>query len=170
MIIISIVLVAVLGIVMLGRGVAAKWAKAASSDASAQTSTIDASGVQKITTTMTTSRSYPAITVTAGVPVVWTFKADENVLNGCNNAIVIPEYNIQQKLTAGDTVIKFTPTKTGTQQYTCWMGMVSGRINVIEGNAGTAAAGSAPAESVPGESVPAASGILAGKGSCCVGG
>ena len=32
----------------------------------------------------------------------------------------------------GTNVIEFTPEKTGTFQYTCWMGMISGKIKVVE--------------------------------------
>ena len=32
----------------------------------------------------------------------------------------------------GTNVIKFTPEKTGNFKYTCWMGMISGKIKVVE--------------------------------------
>lgn len=80
---------------------------------------------------MTSSSSYPTVTVTAGIPVVWTFKADNSVLNGCNNTLVIPQHNIQLRLKSGDNIIKFTPEKTGSEIYTCWMGMVYGQIKVV---------------------------------------
>jgi len=32
----------------------------------------------------------------------------------------------------GDNVIEFTPTQTGTFQYSCWMGMIFGNITVVE--------------------------------------
>lgn len=140
---ISAVLVAVLGIVMLGRGLALSGvalpflgSSKAASDTSIQTSIIDDDGVQNITSTMKSSSRYPVITVKAGVPVVWTFKVDKSLLNGCNNALIIPEYNIQQKLKAGDNIIRFTPKKTGTQIYTCWMGMVYGQIKVVDAGGG----------------------------------
>ncbi|MGN0587095.1 MAG: sulfite exporter TauE/SafE family protein [Oscillospiraceae bacterium] len=74
--------------------------------------------------------SYEPISVTNGIPVEWTINADEEKLNGCNNEIVIPEYNISVKLKSGENVIRFTPEKTGIFTYTCWMGMIKSTIVV----------------------------------------
>jgi plastocyanin domain-containing protein len=52
-------------------------------------------------------------------------------LNGCNNAIVIPEFKIEKRLQVGDNIIEFTPTKTGKFRYSCWMGMIRGTITVV---------------------------------------
>lgn len=71
--------------------------------------------------------------VEAGVPVAWTITADASSLNGCNNAIVIPEYNLQITLQEGENVIEFTPSETGTYTYTCWMGMLKNTITVVHG-------------------------------------
>lgn len=78
------------------------------------------------------SRSYPAITVKKGVPVKFNMHAGANSLNGCNGTVVIPEFNIQQKLQLGDNILEFTPLKTGTIGYTCWMGMISSTITVVD--------------------------------------
>lgn len=76
--------------------------------------------------------SFDAISITSGIPVEWTIKADESKLNGCNNEIIIPEYNITVKLKSGENIIRFTPEKTGTFTYTCWMGMIKSTITVTE--------------------------------------
>ncbi len=76
--------------------------------------------------------AYPAILVQKGVPVRFNLHVDEKNLNGCNNAIVIPEFNIQKKLQPGDNIVEFTPDKAGTYGYTCWMGMISSEITVVE--------------------------------------
>lgn len=78
------------------------------------------------------SRAYPAITVTAGKPVRWTITAPPGSINGCNNVMVIPEYNLQYAFLSGENVIEFTPEKTGTFTYTCWMGMIRSTITVVE--------------------------------------
>ena len=88
-----------------------------------------ADGVQLVHTTLD-YRSYAPITVKAGIPVRWTITADSSVLNGCNEALVIPEYGIQKGLMPGDNVIEFTPTETGTFPYSCWMGMIRSSITV----------------------------------------
>lgn len=86
--------------------------------------------VQEISSKIT-RYGYPAITVKAGIPVKWTLSADKGALNGCNSALVIPEYNIQKALEVGDNIIEFTPERTGTFTYTCWMGMIRSTIQVV---------------------------------------
>ena len=95
-----------------------------------------AGGVQLVRTELKSGR-YDPIKVQAGVPVRWTIHAAAGTLNGCNNKIVIPEYGrLQKKLALGDNVVEFTPTRTGTFTYTCWMGMIRGKITVVKGDAG----------------------------------
>lgn len=86
---------------------------------------------QEITTTLDYGR-YPAITVKAGVPVKWTIKAGEGMINGCNNQMIIPEYNLSVKLKEGDNVIEFTPTESGRFGFSCWMGMIRSSITVVD--------------------------------------
>lgn len=88
-------------------------------------------GVQEIQTTLS-PYGYEAITVQKGIPVKWTITAENGSLNGCNNAIIIPEYDIQQVLQVGENVIEFTPTEAGTYPYSCWMGMIRSSITVLE--------------------------------------
>ena len=73
---------------------------------------------------------YQPITIYASVPLKWIIFAEEGSLNGCNNEIIIPDHQIQQKLELGENVIEFTPTKTGIITYTCWMVMISSKITV----------------------------------------
>ena len=86
-------------------------------------------GVQLVHTTLD-YRSYAPITVKAGIPVRWTITADSSVLNGCNEALVVPEFGVQKGLAPGDNVIEFTPTEAGTFPYSCWMGMIRSSITV----------------------------------------
>ena len=88
-------------------------------------------GVQVVHTTLD-YRSYAPITVQAGMPVRWTISAESRVLNGCNNALVIPEFGIQKTLEAGENVIEFTPQEGGVFPYSCWMGMIRSTITVVE--------------------------------------
>ena len=66
------------------------------------------------------------------MPVRWTISAESRVLNGCNNALVIPEFGIQKTLEAGENVIEFTPQEGGVFPYSCWMGMIRSTITVVE--------------------------------------
>ena len=77
--------------------------------------------------------SYPEITVYSGIPVRWTINVPEEVINGCNYKMIIKTYGITHEFTPGENVIEFTPGGSGTVQYTCWMGMIYGKINVVDG-------------------------------------
>lgn len=91
-------------------------------------------GVQVVYSTLT-SGSYPNITVQAGIPVKWVIDAPEGSINGCNYKLMLNEYDIEHEFTEGENIIEFTPTETGTVQYTCWMGMIHGYIFVTDGEA-----------------------------------
>jgi len=126
-IIIGLAVVAVIaaGFVLTGRGSQLSGTAEAAVKASVNGS------VQEITTELT-SGGYPDIVVQAGVPVKWNLKADADVLNSCNNALVIPEYGIEKNLQPGDNIIEFTPDKSGAVPYSCWMGMIRAQINVVD--------------------------------------
>jgi hypothetical protein len=122
-------------------------------------------GVQIVNSTLSSGR-YPNITVQAGTPVKWMINAPQGSINGCNNRVLIQEYDIEYSFKTGENIIEFTPTKAGKFQYSCWMGMIRGSITVTE--AGTAAsagqtsgssdndaAGSDPAQGNTADPVPA---------------
>lgn len=88
-------------------------------------------GYQMVNSTLASGR-YPAITVQTGIPVKWTIDAPEGSINGCNNRMIIPEYDIEYKFKTGENTIEFTPTKSGTFSYSCWMGMIRSDITVLE--------------------------------------
>lgn len=87
--------------------------------------------VQNITSELT-QNGYPDLAVQAGVPVRWNLHVAAGTLNSCNNSLVIPEYNVEAKLQEGDNIIEFTPDKTGTIPYSCWMGMINANILVVD--------------------------------------
>ncbi|MDF2523846.1 MAG: heavy metal transporter, partial [Clostridiales bacterium] len=132
---VSAVLVMVLGFVMVNRGMALSGfnialAAPGSSSGSGNLAKIEGN-TQKITTSLESGR-YASIVVQKGIPVKWTIQADKGSLNGCNNRLNITQYKIQNfKLAPGDNVIEFTPDKEGKFIYSCWMGMITGSINVV---------------------------------------
>ena len=75
---------------------------------------------------------YPEITVQAGVPVRWVIDAPKENINGCNCVMIIQDYGIQHAFEAGENIIEFTPEKSGVVSYSCWMGMIYGKINVVD--------------------------------------
>lgn len=87
--------------------------------------------VQKIQADLNPS-VYPFIIVQKGIPVELTISADENAITGCNQTVVFPAFDVKKALKVGDNVIKFTPEESGLIPYTCWMGMLDGRILVVD--------------------------------------
>ncbi|MCL1987577.1 MAG: sulfite exporter TauE/SafE family protein [Firmicutes bacterium] len=86
-------------------------------------------GVQYVESTVTANH-YQPITVQVGVPVVWTIHAES--LNGCNNPILINEFEMTIDMNLGENIVEFTPMQTGVIPYTCWMGMIRSRIIVVD--------------------------------------
>ena len=163
-IIIAVVMVMALGFVMLYKGMTTSGINSQAKNPSGTTAnaaTVE-NGVQNIETKLS-SRGYPAITVTKGVPVRWNMKADAADINGCNGTLVIPQFNIEKKLVPGDNIIEFTPTTTGSIPYSCWMGMIRSNINVVD------SAGAAKTSIVT-ESENQNNTIIPAGGSCCGGG
>lgn len=128
----SAVLVVVLGVFMMNRGLNLSGLGFVS--ASAQSGGVSAAkienGIQLVSTDLEPG-GYSPIIVQSGIPVKWAINVEKGDLNGCNNPLVIPEYNKQVKLVVGENIIEFTPEKEGNIIYTCWMGMISSRIKIV---------------------------------------
>ena len=71
--------------------------------------------------------------VKAGIPIRW--EITDKGTSGCTNAIISKGlFDGQISLTPGEISVKeFTPTKAGKYKFSCWMGMVSGIIEVVDG-------------------------------------
>lgn len=134
MVLVSSILVMVLGFVMAGRGLSLSGISlpyfGAKSDSGIEIIAVVEQNVQKVNTSLTGGR-YTPIVVRKGIPVEWTINVEEGDLNGCNNPITIPKYNIEKKLVIGKNIIKFTPEELGNITYTCWMGMIRSNIKVV---------------------------------------
>lgn len=129
----SAVLVVILGVFMFSNGMSLSGyalPSISSNTSDGEVANI-VDGIQLVTTTLS-PRSYEPITVEAGIPVQWNIQADAEAINSCNNIIIIPEYNIEKELVPGDNIIEFTPTKSGTIPYSCWMGMIRSHISVYD--------------------------------------
>ena len=75
--------------------------------------------------------------VKAGIPVRW--EITDTGTSGCTNAVISKNlFEGEIYLTPGKTSFKeFTPTKTGKFKFSCWMGMISGIIEVVDKNNAT---------------------------------
>jgi sulfite exporter TauE/SafE/plastocyanin domain-containing protein/copper chaperone CopZ len=67
--------------------------------------------------------------VQKGIPLKWVINGEE--ITSCNNTIVVPGMNIQQKLQSGNNLIEFTPGSEDIN-FSCWMGMKRGVMKVVE--------------------------------------
>ena len=85
----------------------------------------------QVVTTKLKGGTYEPIIVEVGKPVKWNIQVSNGSLNGCNNKIIIREYEIEKSLEMGDNIIEFTPTESGTYTYSCWMGMLRSKIYVV---------------------------------------
>lgn len=70
--------------------------------------------------------------VKSGVPVRW--EITDKGTSGCTNVIISRGlFEGEIPLTPGQTSIKeFTPTNPGKYKFSCWMGMISGVIEVVD--------------------------------------
>jgi len=116
-------------------------------------------GVQVVRSRLGAS-SYEPIIVQRGIPVRWTIEAQASALNGCNNPVTIPEYDVVLRMSPGDNLIEFTPTGEGNILYTCWMGMISSTIRVVGDLARVTGQDIEEARRFAADSAP-------GSGSCC---
>jgi len=124
------VLVVILGIGMFNRGLTLSGITFGSGDLTAAVVAKSNGDYQVVQTTMHPFE-YESIAIAPDLPVVWNINvADASVLNGCNNRLIAPEFEIEKTLAVGDNLINFTPTAPGTFSYSCWMGMISGSIIV----------------------------------------
>lgn len=131
---VSAVLVMILGIVMLNRGFALSGVNipsGISAETSGSSNVAKIEGSVQVVTTKLQSGGYTPFTVQKGIPVKWTIRAEESVINGCNQTVTIPQYNISKTLKPGANEIDFTPQEDGNIPYTCWMGMIRSNITVV---------------------------------------
>ena len=126
-------LVVILGFIMIGRGLSLSGVSVRfpfANGSIGEKSTIY--GSFQTVSTKIASDSFPQIIVQKGIPVRWTIKVSASELNECNNAINIGKYKIEKKLIVGDNLVEFTPKQSGYVTYSCWMGMIKGKIIVVD--------------------------------------
>ncbi|KKU32354.1 hypothetical protein A3K29_05970 [Candidatus Collierbacteria bacterium RIFOXYB2_FULL_46_14] len=76
--------------------------------------------------------------IRVGVPTI--MEVTDTGTSGCTNAIISKLFEGQIDLIPGQVSTReFTPAKVGVYKFTCWMGMVSGTIEVVDsqGSVGT---------------------------------
>ncbi|MFA6088262.1 MAG: sulfite exporter TauE/SafE family protein [Candidatus Woesearchaeota archaeon] len=88
-------------------------------------------GYQEIHMDVTYSGYSPdSFVLKKGIPVHWIINGKQ--ITGCNKGILVPSYNLQFDVKLGEQTIEFTPTKTGTIPWSCWMGMIQANFIVVD--------------------------------------
>ena len=133
---ISAVIVLILGLIMLNRGLALTGNSINFQVSGTSNNSVLQNGVQEVNMNMDTQGYHPnSFVIKKGIPVKWSINVTE--LIPCNNEIIMNDYGIDVKLKQGLNVINFTPTKIGTIQLTCGMGMLHGSFVVTESGTAT---------------------------------
>ena len=107
-------------------------------------------GKQVITMSASSSGYTPNyFKVRVNVPVRW--EITDRGTSGCTNAVISKNlFDGPINLTPGQTSIKeFTPTKAGKYKFSCWMGMITGIIEVVDAQGSSANTNTANAAEVP---------------------
>ncbi len=90
-------------------------------------------GVQEVSVSMQGYQYQPnPVRLKVGVPA--RLVIDLNTVQGCMRNIRIPELGVAARVSAGNNIIEFTPTKAGTFRMTCSMGMGQGIVVVEDQN------------------------------------
>ncbi len=87
-------------------------------------------GVQTINMTVNNKGFTPnAFYVQKDIPVRWVINGE--LINTCNNAIIIPSIGKEIKINKGENILEFTPNDSD-MRFSCWMGMINGIIKVVD--------------------------------------
>lgn len=125
------IVVLILGIVWVGRGLLFPRQTVSYAAPGAASVAVIKGDFQEVAIDLQ-SGAYAPIIVQKGIPVRFTIRAEDKNINSCNGSVVINEYNVQKTLKPGDNILEFTPSETGTFAYSCWMGMVTSSIQVVD--------------------------------------
>ncbi len=140
----SAVIVLILGLIMINRGLALTGNSinlnsiigSASPQINSGNSVVQSGGIQKVNMQVSASGYSPnSFVIKKGVPVEWDIGVTE--LTGCNEELVMNAYGIDIQLKQGLNVLKFTPDKVGTIQFSCGMGMLRGSFIVTDDGTAT---------------------------------
>ncbi|MFH0892241.1 MAG: sulfite exporter TauE/SafE family protein [Candidatus Falkowbacteria bacterium] len=139
---ISAVVVAVLGLVMLNRGLTNfgygfRGLLPSNAESAAEQNPRDVADYQTINMDLTYSGYSPNVLyIKPGLPVRWVINVKQ--MTGCTDAIMIESLAIKKDLVYGENIIEFTPP-TGVKEikFSCWMRMVWGKFIVTDEGIGS---------------------------------
>ncbi len=123
--------------------------------------TLGTDGVQRISTNQDAGGYSPGnVVIYAGYQTVWTVQSSTTAT--CAASIWAPDLDIRTRLNKGANTIQLPALRPGTLNYTCAMGMYSGKITVVEQPADAGGASpAAPAASPVAAAAPTAAAAAA---------
>ncbi len=88
-------------------------------------------GVQEVVMTQSASGYYPSsFRIKKAVPVKWIINSTNSYT--CATSLISPQLGIRKILSPGQNIFEFTPSATGTINFSCSMGMYSGSFTVVD--------------------------------------
>jgi uncharacterized protein len=86
-------------------------------------------GIQTITVNVNEyGFSTSIIVLEKDIETQWIINGEK--LDYCNNSLIFPSYGAKLDLSEGENIIDFVPTEDFN--YSCWMGMINGYVEVVE--------------------------------------
>lgn len=134
---ISALAVMLLGVVMFNRGLSLYGLSLpglpdleyADSNENSSGPKLSEDGFQEVTLVVTGSDyKFEEATIQMGIPT--RIMIDVQSVSRCSNPIIIPKYNLTKDLIREEPVIEFTPEEIGDLKISCWMGMITTKIEV----------------------------------------
>jgi sulfite exporter TauE/SafE/plastocyanin domain-containing protein/copper chaperone CopZ len=105
--------------------------------------TLGSDGVQTITTYQDANGYSPDnIVIYAGYPTRWTVQSSDT--STCAASLWVRDLDIRARLNKGDNAFELPALKAGTLNYSCAMGMYSGKITVVDAPPDAAAVVTSP--------------------------
>jgi sulfite exporter TauE/SafE/copper chaperone CopZ len=132
---ISAMLILILGLIMINTGLALTGSSydlqsLKTKLIGSNNNAVISNGIQEINMTIDGTNWYPKVFVLKkDIPTKWIIDAKKLP---CDTEIYVNDYNLDIKLKTGINIIEFTPNKTGTIKWACWMGMISGNFIVTD--------------------------------------
>ena len=88
-------------------------------------------GAQQVTVGVEGGYSPASVRLERGVPARLVF--DRRETSSCSEEVVIPDFGVRRFLPAHEkTTVEITPDRVGSYEFTCGMGMLRGRITVVD--------------------------------------
>jgi sulfite exporter TauE/SafE/copper chaperone CopZ len=128
---VSALLILLLSALMIGHGMNLAGFSAPALSGGSSNIAVAKAGMQFVSSSAGPN-SYEPIIIQRGSPVTWTISVSASDLNGCNSTLTVPAFDIRRKLQPGENIIEFMPEQSGSIVFTCWMGMISSVIKVVD--------------------------------------